>query len=613
MTEARPLRPGRTEWLAFFALALIFFCAWFKLGYSQFSAVDLSVGKSTALRTAQDFLARRNVPYRTYLTSVIFDSDQWADTYLQQTMGLAKEEQFAREQNYEMFRWRVRFFRQFEPEEYVFEISPRTGAIIAFHHKIPDVEQRPAVSKEAASAAALGSLKDMGLDFSAYDFHEEKAKRYDNRTDYSFYWQKKGVNIPWKGGKGTAKILSGATVSGPEVLAFSVNELDLPQSFYRYTERQMYFGAYISSFSQLIFALLIILASVAIFNRKSTFITRVVRKRLLYAAGLLIIVNFLSLFNELQSAMSDYPTSTSLGSYLGIYFLQSLLGLFFTGFFFAVPAFVGESMQEEVDPAAHGRSISHYVLSSFWVRSFSRTVLLGYLFFFILLGMQAVIFFFGQKYLGVWKQWIKLTQFSSSYLPFFGAFAIGITASLTEESVFRMFAIPWGRKVFRNVIAAVVFTSLAWGFGHTQYAIFPVWFRGIEVTLIGLAYGYVFLRYGVIPLIIAHYLFDVFWGVSPYILGKSSPSLLAGSLFVLALPAALGLIAFLKNRPEEEKQPEMLFTSTQKFDLEVLGSFVRERLSEGEAPGRIREEALRNNWDVTVVDAALRQNGEKKG
>lgn len=610
MDNPRFLRLSPKEWLVFFALAVVSTAAWFRFGYPQFSAIDLSVGKGQALATAREFLQKRGVDHRGYLTAAVFDSDDWADTYLQKTMGLEREEEFVRRNGCEMFSWQVRFFKQFQKEEYAVEISPSSGRIIAFEHKIPDYEAREAVTKEGAQARAESFLRDVGVDLSACDFNEEKAKRLDKRTDYSFSWEKKGVYVPWKEGEGGAKLISGVTVAGNEVLSFYRTAFDLPENFFRYIDRQMYVGQYISSFSRLLFAVLMIFSVFAILARRATVMTRIIRKRILMAAGFLAAVNLLSLINDIQAVLMGYSTTASLPGYLGAYFLQSLVGICFIGFIFAIPALAGESLHEEALPRNAGVSLAHYIRSTFACRSVARAVFLGYLLFFIMLGVQAVIFFFGQKYLGVWKQWIKLTQFSSSVIPFFGAFAIGITASLTEESVFRLFGVTWSKRIFRNALCAVVFTSLAWGFGHTQYAIFPVWFRGIEVTIIGFGYGFIFLRYGIIPLIVAHYLFDVYWGVSPYILGKSTPGLLYGSLFVLALPLVFGALAFLKNGSEREREPELPLDAAQKFNLGVLAAFIRGEKGRGRAAEQIREELLRNHWDVMVVDKALADNSE---
>ena len=312
MDNTRPLWLSRKEWLVFWALAVACTAAWFRFGYPQFSAIDLSVGKQQALSTARAFLEKRGVKHREYLTSVIFDSDDWSDTYLQKTVGLDGENEFVRRNGCDLFSWHVRFFRQFQKEEYAVEISPGSGKIIAFEHKIPDYEARPAVTKEAAQESAKSFLRDLGVDFSGYDFNEEKSKKFDKRTDYSFSWEKKGVYIPWKTGEGGAKLLTGATVAGDEVRSFYLAAFDLPENFFRYIDRQMNYGQYISSISQLLFAVLMIFSVFAIMARRATVMTRLIRKRILMTAGFLAAVNLLSLVNDIQTVVMGYSTTASL-------------------------------------------------------------------------------------------------------------------------------------------------------------------------------------------------------------------------------------------------------------------------------------------------------------
>ena len=90
--------------------------------------------------------------------------------------------------------------------------------MISFAHLIEDITLRSTPEKEQAKGRAEDFLKRyLGINLSDYDFHEEKATRYEQRTDYSFSWEKKGVYIPWKKDQGGAKLLVGATISGDEV------------------------------------------------------------------------------------------------------------------------------------------------------------------------------------------------------------------------------------------------------------------------------------------------------------------------------------------------------------------------------------------------------------
>ena len=594
------------EWFLFILIAALSLSLWYKFSYPQFAFIDLSISKKEAVVKAQEYLVSRGINPRDYLKSVVFSSENWADTYLQKTLGIESEEEFIKQHDYEFLSWRVRFFKEFQKEEYILYLSPKSGNILHFEHKIEDIESRETLEKDVAKARVQDFLrKTCGLDLKEYDFHEEKVKRYDKRTDYIFSWEKKGVYIPWKKGQGGAKLLTGATISGEEIRDFYRSELDIPEKFYRYIERQLIFGEYVSSFSFIFFMFLVVLAIILLVKKRQSVTLRLAKNWFIYLAVFLSLTNIAYILNNLQLVLNSYSTSASLVSYIGIYLLQGLMNILYLSVTFTIPGIVGESLQEEVFHQRRRSSLLHYIKSTFFNRGITRDILFGYVLFLILLGFQSVIFYLGQKYMGVWRQWLKLTQFSSAYIPLLSAFTIGLTASLTEEIVFRLFGISWAKKYLKNTVLAVIFISLIWGFGHTQYAIFPVWFRGIEVSILGFFYGFIFIKYGVIPLIIAHYLFDVFWGVAAYILGRSLPDLFIGSIVLLALPLAFAVFSYLANRQEKEREIKLALDVNQEYNLNILVNFISFKKSQGYSAVSIKTELTEHGWDYTLVDLAV--------
>jgi hypothetical protein len=352
---------------------------------------------------------------------------------------------------------------------------------------------------------------------------------------------------------------------------------------------------------------LVIASIVIVMKRKSNVVMRFCKRWFLYLAALVTVVNVAFVFNNIQSVLIHYSTSLSLISFLGTYFIKEAINFLLLGATLVIAGIAGESLRNEVFKPRPGISLLHYLRSSFYTRAVSRLILLGYVLFFILLGVQAALFYLGQNYLGVWKEWFRMAQFSSAYLPFLSACAIGLNASFNEEVLFRLFGITWGKKYLKNTAFAIIFTSLIWGFGHSQYAIFPVWFRGIEVSIMGLIYGFIFIRYGLIPLIVAHYLFDVFWGVAAYILGHTTPYLFTSSVFVLAIPLIFACIAYFMNKEEREKEIKTLLDNIQKYNLGILINFVSAKKSQGLNAAVISKELVENNWDNELVDLAVNE------
>ena len=593
-------------WLLFILIAVLCFGLWLKLEYPRFAFINLSIDRKEALSRAQSYLNSLGVNTKEYSRAVVFHTDDWSDRYLQKTLGLKSEEEFIQQYDYELFSWRVRFFKELQKEEYVVRVSPKSGNVISFKHLIEDIESRDTIEKENARAKAQEFLKNIyGLNLNEYEFHEEQIRRYDRRIDFSFSWERKGVYIPWKKEEGGAKLLIGATISGNEVREFYKSILDIPEKFQRYIENQIVFGEYLYSFYFLLFILLVAWSIFVVVKRKHTLVIRLCKKWYLYLAIFFFIINIVYVVNNIQNIRISYPTSSHLASFIGLYLVKLLINIIFLTVIFIMPGLAGESLRSEALPDNKYSSFLHYIKSTFCSRGITQSIMLGYVLFFIILGFQATIFYFGQRYLGVWREWLKLTQLSSAYIPFLSAFIIGSSASLSEEVVFRLFGISLAKKYLKSTMLAVVLISLIWGFGHSEYAIFPVWFRGIEVSSIGFLFGFIFIRYGLIPLIVAHYLFDVFLGVSAHILGRSSTYLFVGSIFILVIPLAYALAAYFINREEREREIKTLLDSTQEYNLDILITFVSAKKSQGFSAQAIKEELIHHNWDIALVDLAI--------
>jgi len=97
------------------------------------------------------------------------------------------------------------------------------------------------------------------------------------------------------------------------------------------------------------------------------------------------------------------------------------------------------------------------------------------------------------------------------------------------------------KRIFRNNFIAVLIPSIIWAASHTQYPIYPVYTRLVEVTVIGIILGYVFLKYGFITAMFAHACMDsILMGMSLFSLGYVSDAI-AGAFYIL-LPALIALL-----------------------------------------------------------------------
>lgn len=598
------------NWLLLILLSSISLIVWYKLSYPKMAFLNLSVNKNQAIDISKKFLKRSGYDIAGYTYAVDFSSDISADRYLQKTVGFLKLKEFVAENDYDMFLWIVRFFKEKQIEQFRVIVSSETGDVISFKHFIADTDKREDFGKEASRNIIEGFLKDsFAFDQTKYDLKIDAVNSLDKRTEYSFYWEKKSVDIPWSDQEesGNAKLKMGGVVSGSEILMFAKNIFYVPQKFNKFIEGQEVIGKNIASFMRIFYLFLFVSAFYYMYVRRNHLSMHLTKKFYIYIAIFCFFITLLSNFNHFDSILFGYSaTSESLNSYLFRHFIYKIIGAVFFAVGILLPALSGELLHFEVLKDQKNGSFLTYLNSTFFSRSVSVSIFRGYFICLLLLGIQAVIFAFGEKYLGVWneKKWIG--EMTVAYLPFLSAFSLGFIAAITEEIMFRMFGLSFGKKLFKNVLFAVVFTSLIWGFGHTHYPIYPMWFRGVEVTIIGLFFCFCYLRYGLITVLIGHYLFDSFLASSGYILGKAQPFYFYSAISVLVLPLVFAIAAFFMNRSEDEVPLRWKLDVHQKYNLEILKNFLKSQYDvlKNEPKEKVINDIFLHGWDIAVVEFA---------
>lgn len=600
----------KINWIGYVAFSLISLLVWFKFSYPFLSFVDLSINRTQALNIAQNYLAKdKGIDLSNYKSAVIFAADNKSDRYLQKAFGFEDEIAFIKKYDLDLFFWLVRFYQEGKKEEYNLTINSATGEIIAFRHILPNTDPRPHISEAEAKAKAQQFLKNR-FNFSPeqYTSHSNLTKEHDNRKDFAFTWRKNDVYIPWNDqpDSGGAKLLIAATVSGDEVLSFSKNDLEIPEKFSRFIQRKKEVGHNLSILFSILHTVLLTAATFFVVLRRNHLAMYVSRNFCIFLTTTLFIFSIITNINRFENVLFYYPTTSVFTSYLGRFIISLLFGTFFVTISILMPSLAGESLHYEVFQGNKEGRFLHYITSTVLSRNMFRSIILGYLAGIILIGIQAGAFKFGQKYLGVWVEHSWMTQLTSAYFPFIAAFTISIRSSFIEEISFRLFGISWGKKILKNTFWACFIFSIFWGLGHSSYQIFPMWFRVIEVSCLGFFLSFTYIRYGIIPVIVGHYLLNAFWCSAGYLLGKSNPFDFYTSLGVILAPLFFGLIAFMANRPEVNKPMRWRLNKHQIYNLEILKCVIKDNESfKHKSSKELKKELLSHGWDIGVVEAAL--------
>ncbi|QQZ61754.1 CPBP family intramembrane metalloprotease [Paenibacillus sonchi] len=270
-------------------------------------------------------------------------------------------------------------------------------------------------------------------------------------------------------------------------------------------------------------------------------------KRGIFLSSAHFVIMMVSTYNMLPEASGDSLESriTSLVMLIFYIFYSLLMSLML---YFSLVGGNGLWRKEEglnPWPRAKEPGYGRYVLDS--MRA-------GYVWAFILLGVQTLMFIILSYTLHNWST----TDASQSPYNMRYAWLLPIVAwlaGLSEEAVYRLFGIRMVKKIVRSTFLASLITTLIWAFGHTLYPIYPISSRPIELTVIGLLFSYIFLRYGFIAAMFSHVVFDSILMGATLIFMKESVNVGAG-IVTIVLPFIVGYIVYRFNPPRKMEPAE---------------------------------------------------------
>jgi hypothetical protein len=178
----------------------------------------------------------------------------------------------------------------------------------------------------------------------------------------------------------------------------------------------------------------------------------------------------------------------------------------------------------------------------------------GYLLCVFLIGLQQLIFYIAESKFHVWAVSDAADSPYNMYNPYIFPI-MAWAAAISEEGAYRLFGIAVFLKIVRFRFLAVLLPSILWALGHTEYAIYPVYTRLIEVTILGIVFGYAFLRYGFLTALFAHACMDsVLMGLSLWSI-STWPGAFLGLLYIVSPAAVAWLISRLHARRQRRLRP----------------------------------------------------------
>jgi membrane protease YdiL (CAAX protease family) len=168
--------------------------------------LKLSVNARSAQARADEILRQRHLDPNSYLRVTVLAeiANPITNEYLRQRVGIAGINKIY-EDRVPAALWRVRYFRDGQPEEFAVILRP-DGSLHSVHHILAEETPGPSLTKEDARSRAEKFLaEEKKIDLQAWTLVESSSDKKPHRIDHSLTWQQ---NAPLDAG--TASVSNAA-------------------------------------------------------------------------------------------------------------------------------------------------------------------------------------------------------------------------------------------------------------------------------------------------------------------------------------------------------------------------------------------------------------------
>jgi hypothetical protein len=331
--------------LAFLAVCLVVggAVAWRLKPESIGDYLKLAVNARSARARADGIFQERGRKPGSYLHSTLLVNvtDPVTNAFLRERMGVARVNEIFATQVPGVL-WRVRYFRDSQPEEYAVVLKP-DGSLHAVRHTLADEAPGASLSKEEAVARAEKFLREeKKIDLSLWSLVESNSDKRPHRIDHTLTWQQNG---PLDGGEPSSTATAKANavehafarielmVLGDEVTNYRTY-IKIPDEWRRKQEEvtlaKIVFGYAIPILVVAGFAITALI--VFLKNLRSEEARKIPWKRLTLWAmwGLAGYVLAIVFGDFVQNALSSYRTAVPFKTMIGVTAISVLLGILFS-------------------------------------------------------------------------------------------------------------------------------------------------------------------------------------------------------------------------------------------------------------------------------------------
>ncbi len=523
--------------------------------------LDVKISRAEAVAAARALAARLELAPADARAAVRFSHDSEAQNYIELEGGGKRAfARLTRGGTYAPYWWDVRLFRLGAIDETVVRLRP-DGRPDGFERRLPETYVRDPARKslpesEARQIAETGAKEDLHIDLSAYRFLEHSQQTQPGgRVDQSFTYERPEA-------LGDARVRLRLVVSGDELTGVTPF-VHVPESFDRRFAELRSTNDLIANLATLSAGILYGLGGCVLgvlwLARRHWLEWKPAVVAGLCVGGLLALAKLASAPTAWFDADTTQTVATFWAKQAGAAVLIAVAG----GLAYALTFMAAESLSRRAFP-------QQPQLWRLWSREAGATrqiagrTLGGYLFVAIDLAFIAAFYYATNRWLGWWQPSEVLTDpnILGSSVPAATPIAIALEAGFMEECVFR--AIPlslgaligarYGRRGL-GIALAVVLQAVVFGSAHANYPGFPSYSRPVELLLPSIVWALIFLRFGLLPTILLHAVFDVSLLSIPVFLVEAPGARLQQALVVLA--ASTPLLVMLWRRLQAGRWSEL--------------------------------------------------------
>lgn len=502
-------------WSLFIVLSLLgTVYAWLNFT-NAFPVVDIRVetDREQSVIIARQIAESHGFSVSDMRTAVHFDLDREVQYFTElEAGGKTAFRDMLQDSLYEPYSWVVRFFKERQEEEFLVRLTP-DGRIFGFYHKIPENAPGPVLSESEALSLIYETAAMYKIPLNTFqDAEISSEKKPGGRIDHVFVFERTDVRL---GEEGRYRLRF--TVSG-NIVTQMKHYIDVPEGFHLRYENMRAANRTIANLG--LVAMFVFLGVGGLAGLYYLLKQHAVKWKpaLLWGCGIALI-QVAALFNQWPLIWMNYDTALSKSGFI----FQQMFGFVLSGILLAIVMTLTFAVAEGLTRMAFPHQVR---LWKIWNRPVGASTeihtqtWIGFLSTGIFFAFSTAFYLLVTRTFNWWSPASPLydPNILAHILPWLNPIAISLQAGFWEEALFR--AIPLagaallgqrfgGKKWW--IGGTLILQALIFGAAHASYANQPAYARVVELFIPSLAFGLLYLRFGLLPGVILHFVYDVVW------------------------------------------------------------------------------------------------------